>query len=636
MPQIRRTGNASASSQDMGSASVDFESLIHRLSQEERESATPSRQQQQQQQLRRLHHGELAGSQYIHKQEDIRSEKEDEDDDTDDDDNEDDPTQQPNPASVVRGRRKRRTLKRISTLSKAFTAQEETTVIRKLDRNLVLFLSLLYLLSFLDRSNIGNARIAGLEDSLQLSSSQYEWLLTAFYITYILFEWMIMLYRIVPAHIYIAACVFSWGVVASFQALVTSFPQMLILRGLLGITEAAFGPGVPFYMTFFYKREELAYRVGLQISAAPLATSFASSLAWVIVKVSEGSKVDGWRALFLVEGFPSVVAAVLAFYWIPDGPSTARWLSGREGRVAVLRLRGEDGKKEGAVMGNAMGRGRGSAAAAAAGGGDTASRLGSHGINTTDLIQTLTDPKSYLTALMFLSVNVSFASLPVFLPTIINSMSFSALTSQILAAPPYLISFAFVLVVGWYSDKIPDSRGLFLFGSATLSCLSYAVIALVGTFHEQIGSEAGSITVRYVAVYGAAMGLFGSVVLIITWTLNNQHSATGKGVGLTILNVVGQCGPLIGVRVFDRATGEPFYVFGMCVCAGFMGVVAVLSLVLRWYLMWLNGRGEKSRGTYEMVGMGKEEHDDGEGEGVEGAEDGLIDVGKLERFRFML
>jgi hypothetical protein len=75
-----------------------------------------------------------------------------------------------------------------------FTEAEEKTVLKKLDRRVVLFVALLYLLSFLDRSNIGNARIAGLEKDLKMTSDQFSWLLTAFYIIYILFEWMALLY----------------------------------------------------------------------------------------------------------------------------------------------------------------------------------------------------------------------------------------------------------------------------------------------------------------------------------------------------------------------------------------------------------------------------------------------------------
>ncbi|KIV93780.1 hypothetical protein PV10_04968 [Exophiala mesophila] len=518
-------------------------------------------------------------------------------------------------------------LQRVSTMSKDYTDEEEEAVVKKLDRKLVLFLGALYMLSFLDRSNIGNARIAGLEKDLSLSSSQYDWLLTAFYMTYIAFEWMILLYRLVPAHIYISMCVLTWGLVASLQSITTSFGQLLVLRGVLGITEAAFGPGVPFYMTFFYRRSELAYRVGLQISAAPLATSFASSLAWLIVKITQDGPIAPWRALFLVEGFPSILTAIAAWYYIPDSPSTVRYLSPRERKVAVLRLQSEN---------NSYVRQTSTSAATVA-----------HRLNLKDVADTLLDPKSYLTALMFLSVNVSFSSLPVFLPTIINSMSFSPLASQALSAPPYLFAFVFVLIIGHYSDKVPDSRSLFLIGASLLSATSYAGIALAGALEQSLG-EAGSITIRYVAVYGAAMGLFASVTLIITWTLNNQASATGKGTGLTILNLVGQCGPLIGVRLFPKSQG-PFYIQGMVTCAAFMAVgVAGLSIVLRLILHKANlrnGFGEKpvDSGEYEMLASpSTTRKQEGDHDDIEEVEETLIGgrrklhVENGGGFRFML
>lgn len=517
-----------------------------------------------------------------------------------------------------------RRLKRSETHSKDYTDEEEAAVVRKLDRKLVLFLGFLYMLSFLDRSNIGNARIAGLEKDLSLSSSQYDWLLTAFYITYIGFEWMILMYRVVPAHIYMSLCVLAWGLIASLQSLTTSFGQLIILRGLLGISEAAFSPGVPYYMTFFYKRSELAYRVGLQIAAAPLATSFASSLAYVIVRLSQNGPIAPWRALFLVEGFPSLLTVAIVWYWIPDSPGKARYLNGRERKVAVMRLQSEqsDPTRESSSTGS---------------GTTLIQRL-----NIKEITRTLLDPKSYLTALMFLSVNVSFGSLPVFLPTIINSMSFSPLASQALAAPPYLCAFLFVLLIGHYSDKLFDSRSLFLIGVALLSATSYAAIAVAGSLHEELG-EAGSITIRYVAVFGAAMGLFASVTLIITWTLNNQATSTGKGTGLTILNIVGQCGPFVGVHLFPESQG-PLYVTGMAICAGFMAIgVAGLAGVLRWVLWRENrrngfggGREDGLGGDYELVSKEEEEM---EGDRAE-AEETLIGrarkVTGTKGFRYML
>ncbi|EGE05742.1 MFS transporter [Trichophyton equinum CBS 127.97] len=300
----------------------------------------------------------------------------------------------------------------------SYTPEEERQVIRKFDRRLTMFLAFLYLLSFLDRSNIGNARIAGLMDDLNLSSGQYEWALTAFYITYICFEWMTLMYKILPAHIYIPICVFSWGVLASMQCLVTSFWQLVFLRALIGVSEAAFSPGVPFFLSFFYKREELAFRTGMILCAAPLATSFAGSLAWFIVWVSENGPIAPWRALFLYEGFPSIIVAFIAWSYIPDGPGKAKYLTPRERKVAKLRLKAGKPKHE----------------------------IKKTRFDWGEVGRTLCDPKSYLTAFMFLSCNVAFSSLPVFLPTILHDMGYSKLTSQALSAPPYLFAFVVVLL----------------------------------------------------------------------------------------------------------------------------------------------------------------------------------------------
>ncbi|KAG9979522.1 MFS general substrate transporter, partial [Aureobasidium melanogenum] len=193
-----------------------------------------------------------------------------------------------------------------------YTPDEEKSLLRKLDTRLVLFLALLYMLSFLDRSNIGNAKVAGLSTSLNLSPAQFEWLLTGFYMSYICFEWMTLLYKIFAPHAYISICVLAWGCLASLQSVSTGFGSMLILRILLGISEAAFGPGVPFYLSFFFKRNELAFRTGLFISAAPLASSFASTLAFAIVKLGKNTAIESWRILFIIEGFPSVLVAVWA------------------------------------------------------------------------------------------------------------------------------------------------------------------------------------------------------------------------------------------------------------------------------------------------------------------------------------
>lgn len=109
----------------------------------------------------------------------------------------------------------------------------------------------------------------------------------------------------------------------------------MALRFLLGMSEAAFGPGTPYLLSFFYRRHELGLRIGLFFSAAPLANTFAGALAYGIT--SGHSKLANWRLLFLVEGAPSLLAAFLAWFFLPDHPASARFLNDEEKKVARAR-----------------------------------------------------------------------------------------------------------------------------------------------------------------------------------------------------------------------------------------------------------------------------------------------------------
>jgi len=369
----------------------------------------------------------------------------------------------------------------------------------------------------------------------------------------------------------------SWGVVASLQALATSFPQLLVLRAILGISEAAFSPGVPFYLSFFYRREELALRAGIQVSAAPLAASFAGSLAYLITKLGRNGPFSPWRLLFLAEGFPSVLVAVVAWHIIPDNVATAKFLTARERKIASFRLRKQAGRDAGdketfdetlpAVRKTTY-----------------AKRL-----NWREMLETVQDPKCYLTAFMFLLCNIAFASMPVFLPTVIHSMGYSTLASQALSAPPYIFSFIVVLLTARASDSL-QTRSVFVVFHAIMAFLGYAIIALLGQMGR--GSNAAN-QARYLAIFPATAGFFSAITIIITWTMNNQESDAKKGMGMTILNIIGQCGPLIGTRLYPDSEG-PFYVRGMTVCAMAMLLVAILAGVLRAVLVRTNAARAKS------------------------------------------
>jgi MFS family permease len=274
----------------------------------------------------------------------------------------------------------------------------------------------------------------------------------------------------------------------------TSFGFLVTLRALLGVGEAAFGPGVPFYLSFFFRRHELAFRTGLFISASPLSASFAGALAYLITRFGKNGPLSPWRLLFLLEGFPSVLVAILAWDFVPDGPGVAKWLSPRQREVAVLRLRSERENEHEEHSSEKHYR---------------RSRRG--GVNFREVLQTIKDPKCYLTACMFFSCNVAFSSMPVFLPSIIRDMGFSSITAQGLSAPPYLFAFVVVVTTAYYSDRL-QSRSSFIMLHSLLATVGYATIAVSGylrSYHT---------LVRYFALFPAVAGFFSAITIIITWT----------------------------------------------------------------------------------------------------------------------
>lgn len=200
---------------------------------------------------------------------------------------------------------------------------------------------------------------------------------------------------------------------------------------------------------------------------------------------------------------------------------------------------------------------------------------------------------------MFFSCNVAFASMPVFLPTIIHDMGHTALSAQALSAPPYLVSFVVVLLTAYLSDRY-RSRSTFIIFHSLLATVGYATLALCGHFRYE------GTALRYLALYPAAAGFFSAITIIITWTINNQESETGKGAGVAVMNVIGQMGPLVGTSVFPKEDG-PWYVRGMSICAIFMLLVGVLAGTLRWYLGRENRRRKEggNGGEYEGVGTGQ-------------------------------
>ena len=176
-------------------------------------------------------------------------------------------------------------------------------------------------------------------------------------------------------------------------------------------------------------------------------------------------------------------------------------------------------------------------------------------------------------------------------------MGYSSINAQGLSAPPYFIAFLFALITTFLADRT-QQRGFVLIITSLVGAIGYIVLATV----ETVG-------VRYFAVFLAAAGVFSTIPNILAWTLNNQGNDSRRGAGLVLINVVGQCGPVLGTRLYPTKEGKR-YVKGMSVCAAFMFFAAVLSLALRFLLVWENRKLDRKYGVSGSAVAGAESEKD--------------------------
>jgi MFS family permease len=152
-----------------------------------------------------------------------------------------------------------------------------------------------YVFAFLDRSNIGNAKTAGMNDDLNISDPQYQWLLTIFYISYIIFQVGVLGYKLFRPSRWMGSAVMVWGVGAILQASAFNWSGLMAARFFIGMSEAAFGTGVALYLSFFYPRREVGLRFAWFLVGSAIASAIAGSVAYGLQKATMSAQ--SWRLI---------------------------------------------------------------------------------------------------------------------------------------------------------------------------------------------------------------------------------------------------------------------------------------------------------------------------------------------------
>jgi MFS family permease len=215
---------------------------------------------------------------------------------------------------------------------------DEQRLLAKLDLAFVPIIMLVYLSCFLDRSNIGNVKVAGMPADIHASAAEISTAVSIFYATYVACEapWAILLKKLTPRFLITALCI-VWSLTTIFSGFISSIAGMYVARLILGACEGGLFPGLNLYLTMVYKREEQAKRVSYLFVCTALSGAFGGLLAYVILKMDGVGGFAGWRWVYIIEGIFSIVIAIIVWFGLPNDPSNAYFLNDKEKVMMQIR-----------------------------------------------------------------------------------------------------------------------------------------------------------------------------------------------------------------------------------------------------------------------------------------------------------
>jgi D-galactonate transporter len=233
------------------------------------------------------------------------------------------------------------------------SASFEDETYKKVSRRLVPFLILCYVIAYLDRVNVGFAKLQMLGD-LGFSEAVYGLGAGVFFIGYFLFEVPsnLILHR-VGAKFWIARIMVTWGVLSILMARVSTPEQYYLVRFLLGVAEAGFYPGIILYLTYWLPGARRARVLAMFQSAIPLSGILGGPFSgWILQNFDGAFATAGWQWLFMIEGLPAVLIGVAVYFYLDNEVATARWLNSEEKAVLSVAIAREETMKEtGSVRG---------------------------------------------------------------------------------------------------------------------------------------------------------------------------------------------------------------------------------------------------------------------------------------------
>ena len=235
----------------------------------------------------------------------------------------------------------------IAGLGSAQQQETEERTYRKVTMRIVPFLFICYLAAYLDRVNVGFAKLQMLRE-LSFSETVYGFGAGIFFLGYVLFEVPrnVIMHK-VGARLWIARIMITWGIISGAMAFVHSAWAFYTLRFLLGVAEAGFIPGILLYLTYWYPAQRRGRITAIFLTAIPMASIFGGPLSgWILNAVSGAQGLSGWQWLFVLETIPSMILGIVTLFYLDDRVASVKWLDADEKRIIAENIAREDQEKE--------------------------------------------------------------------------------------------------------------------------------------------------------------------------------------------------------------------------------------------------------------------------------------------------
>ncbi|TKX24868.1 MFS transporter-like protein 43 [Elsinoe australis] len=434
----------------------------------------------------------------------------------------------------------------------------ERRIVRKIDWHILPWVCVSYLINYLDRTNLGNARTLNndtpednLVTQLGLTGIRYNVAIAVFFVPYVLMEFPsnILLKYFSPA-VWIGRIMISWGVVTICTASVSTYGGLLVARFFLGLAEAGFYPGVIMYLCFWYKPSERATRMAIFAGSVAVAGAFSGLLATGISFLNGKANLSGWQWLFILERIPAILLGIAVWFLMPNYPNDAKFLTPEERAFAVARMGLYAPSKEDKHFDKAIAK------------------------------STLAEPIFWIYAIQYFFMTNSLNAFGYFAPTIIATLGFKGYVGQLMTVPPNV--FALIVIVANCDQAYTWRAGLRWHWLFALGCLLLAVVT--------------NWIVRYVAVFLIA-STNAAVLPFLAHRTATVSGSTATALATGGIIALANCGGISAPFLFPSATGPRYQMGNWTVFA-----MLAVSLISTTYLGWRLGTGSEYKDVKVMAG----------------------------------